>query len=168
MLRGDPGRRELLELVAVVLERGGVEDARLRLDPGPLQPHPVVPPPPLAEQFDVLGDAIPVVGGADGGAAVVDVALFRQPLNVVLSTSIASSHSKRWKATCVPSPMLVLRNDFLESGKLLTRDRNQTNLVVAHETLKEKLHRAGITGLTFKPVSEYRIRGLSLKGPSVE
>lgn len=63
---------------------------------------------------------------------------------------------------------LVLRNDFLESGKLLTRDRNRINLVIAHEKLKEKLHQAGITGLTFKPVSEYRIRGLSLKGPSVE
>ena len=63
---------------------------------------------------------------------------------------------------------LVLRSDFLESGKLLTRDRNQTNLVVAHETLKEKLQRAGITGLTFKPGSEYRIRDLSLKVPSGE
>ena len=71
-----------------------------------------------------------------------------------------------WRNTGIDK--LVLRNDFLDSGKLLTRDRNQTNLVVAHETLKEKLHRAGITGLTFKPVSEYRIRGLSLKGPSVE
>ena len=71
-----------------------------------------------------------------------------------------------WRNTGIDK--LVLRNDFLESGKLLTRDRKQTNLVIAHEKLKEKLHQAGITGLTFKPVSEYRIRGLPLKGPSVE
>lgn len=79
---------------------------------------------------------------------------------------MASTTFSGWRNTGIDK--LVLRNDFLESGKLLARDRKQTNLVIAHEKLKEKLHQAGITGLSFKPVSEYRIRGLSLKGPSVE